>query len=273
MQRNVVIAIVVIVIIVISAIVLGVVLGISDPTVTTTPTPLGTLHIINSKTSSLDVSLQLDATDRNSVWSIISGDGKLGEPVYNDNTQNPPNHQLVTLEVNQFLILNFPSTSIAWRVTPLSTTQGGKPILVECNRDVVCDMSAVDGVNNLLNMSLTASTGVSTIDFNTSPCSVPGQGCDNPSVDGIFLSGKTFSSAPCPYGTCNLDGASRAWCQAINTGQCANVDSTWEANSRAAACLATNPESYTSYCYSHNDQNSSPTLVAPYNVKLIYSDL
>jgi hypothetical protein len=193
--------------------------------------------------------------------------------VYNDSTKNPPDYQLVTLNLSEFIIVNLPGTSIAWRVTPLSVNQGGMPILVECNRNVVCDMSAVDGVNYLLKMELTATPNedATTIDFNTNPCSVEGKGCLNPSVDGEFASGTTFSSAPCPYGTCNLINESRAWCQSINTGQCANVDSTWLTNERAATCL--NPDRFTSYCYSHNDRNSSPPLVSPYKVKLTYSDL
>ncbi len=218
--------------------------------------------------------MQLDPTTPSSIWVKSSGPGTVGNPVFGDNTRNPPNYQLVTLAPDAYIVLLLPGYTQPFRITPLGNLgTNGMPLLVEGNKSLVFDMSAVDGANYLLKMQLTADvSGAPTIiDFNTNPCP-SSVGCRNPSVDGEFLPGKTFSSAPCPYGTCNLTGESRVWAQLVNAGQCSNVDSTWEANSFAAACM-TKPRSFTTYSYSHADQNSSPTLLEPFKVKMRYSDL
>lgn len=255
-------------------------------TTTTTPANNGilitdqldsTVQLINNGLKTMQISLQLDPNDTASLWTIQSGDGSLGDAIYNDLTQNPPDYQLVTLLKNQYLVLNIPSSTLAWRITPLSTTQGGMPILIECAKDVVCDMSAVDGVNYLCKMELTATPNraATTIDFNTSPCSVSGQGCLNPYVNGLFADGVTWESEPCHAGTCNLIGTSREYCQLVNTNQCSNVNSTYLPDTITEACKETadHPQLYTTYCYSHSDQMSSPTLVSPYKLKAAYTDL
>jgi hypothetical protein len=239
--------------------------------------PESTVQIVNGTSQNpLVVSMQLDSNHQTAVWSKSSGSGTIGAAVFGDNTQNPPNYQLVSLGLNEAIILNMPNYTAPWRITPLSANIGKTemPILVEGNKSLVLDMSAVDGVNYLLKMELTASEdNVPTIiDFNTSPCDTPGQGCFNPYVDGLFIAGKNAFSDPCALGTCNLDGKSRTWAEKINTGQCSNVDSTWASNSFAEGCM-TNPRGYTTYSYSHSDRNSSPTLVGKFLVKLQYSDL
>jgi len=233
-----------------------------------------TVQLINNSNNTMQISLQLDPSDLLSVWTKQSGNGTLGLPVYGDLTQNPPDYQLVTLEKNQYIVLNIPSSTLAWRITPLSSI--GMPTLIECAPDKVCDMSAVDGVNFLINMQLTATPNreATTIDFNTSPCG-GAAGCLNPYVNGLFADGKTWESEPCHAGTCNLIGTSREYCQLVNTGQCSNVDSTYLPDTIAEACLETadHPQLYTTYCYSHSDQMSSPTLVSPYKLRAAYSDL
>ena len=114
------------------------------------------------------------------------------------------------------------------------------------------------------------------------------KGCTNPSVDGIFDpalvgtlrclpagSSHCWLSAPCPAGTCNLVGASKAWCDAVNDGQCADSRSRWAEAQRGSggpdSCGKNNQ--FTTYCYSHNDATSSPYLAAPYKMKLTYRDL
>lgn len=188
-----------------------------------------------------------------------------------------------------------------WSVRPLkykannqacggSEEDCGMPILIESGKDMVGDMSAVDGVNFLLCYELTAKDGSTVMDFKTNPCRAVGRnpkGCTNPSVDGIFNSSLVgtsqclpdsphcWLSAPCPAGTCNLTGVSKAWCDAINDGQCANSSSQWskegQGNGGPESCAKHNM--FTTYCYSHNDATSSPYFSAPYKMKLVYSDL
>lgn len=302
-SQNGAIVIGVVVVLVVVAIVLACVFGIpksSSPTPTTTATltpiptvtfipptppdegipigdqPHGSVQIINTTSQNpLSISLQLDPNHESALWTKSSGDGTLGSAVFGDDTKNPPNYQLVTLGLNETIVMIMPDYTQPFRITPLGNLgTDGMPILVEGNKSLVFDMSAVDGANYLLSMQLTADvSGVPTvIDFNTNPCPTSA-GCRNPSVDGEFLPGTTFSSAPCPYGTCNLaPGPSREWAIHVNGGQCSNVTSTWESGSFAAGCMTT-PRSFTTYAYSHSDTNSSPTLLSPFQVKLRYADL
>lgn len=167
----------------------------------------------------------------------------------------------------------------------------GMPILIESGKNMVGDMSAVDGVNFLLCYQLTTKDGPTTMNFKTNPCVAVGRnrkGCTNPSVNGIFNPGLVGTPAclpadsahcwlsdPCPAGTCNLTGASKAWCDAVNDGQCANSSSHWSDKQRGSggpdSCAKYNL--FTTYCYSHNDATSSPYFAAPYQIKLVYSDL
>lgn len=156
----------------------------------------------------------------------------------------------------------------------------GMPILIESGKDMVGDMSAVDGVNFLLCYELTAKDGPTIIDFKTNPCTATGRnrkGCTNPSIDGIFDSKLVgtpkclpdsphcWLSDPCPAGTCNLTGVSKAWCDAVNDGQCANSSSHWDkkgqGNGGPTSCSEHNK--FTTYYYSHNDATSSPYFSAP----------
>lgn len=211
--------------------------------------------------------------------------------------------ELIMPNPGDYAILSIPNFTPGqpWSVRPLKYRNGrpcpgsegdcGMPILIESGKDMVGDMSAVDGVNFLLCYELTAKGGPTTIDFKTNPCAAVGRnprGCTNPSVDGIFDPALVDSPAclpagskhcwlsdPCPAGTCNLSGASKAWCDAITDGQCANSSSRWTDAQRGSggpdACAKNNM--FTTYCYSHNDATSSPYFSAPYKMKLVYSDL
>ena len=260
-----------------------------------------------------------------SKWKKISGKGEIADPVdympignaqkcinnvcyNNDGTKmvNPNDvgsatWQVVTLSKKGDSILlsipNFPKPQ-AWSIRPLKYQNGkpcgggaerddcGMPILIESGKDMVGDMSAVDGVNFLVRYEFTTKDGNSLIDFNTNPCKAVGlnpKGCRNPSVDGIFKSSIVNSSNckpgpphcwlsnPCPAGTCNLDGISKQWCDTIHKGQCANSSTTWTGQDRSPACV--NKKEYTTYCYSHDDANSSPWFSSPYKMKVTYSDL
>jgi hypothetical protein len=168
----------------------------------------------------------------------------------------------------------------------------GMPILIESGFDMVGDMSAVDGVNFLLCYEFTTRGGAQSImNFKTNPCRAAGmniKGCTNPSVDGLFNpalvgtagclpagSSHCWLSLPCPAGTCNMTGKSKAWCDAIHDGQCANSASTWTDAQRGSggpdSCSKHNL--FTTYCYSHDDATSSPYFSSPYKMKLVYSDL
>ena len=201
------------------------------------------------------------------------------------------------------VILKIPNFSKGqpWSVRPLKYKTGnracggsegdcGMPILIESGKDMVGDMSAVDGVNFLLCYELTAKGGPTTMDFKTNPCAATGRnprGCTNPSIDGIFdpkLVGTAaclpdsphcWLSAPCPAGTCNLTGISKAWCDAVNDGQCSNSSSQWpkEGQGQGGPDSCAKHNMFTTYCYSHNDATSSPYFSAPYKMKLVYSDL
>jgi hypothetical protein len=236
-------------------------------------------------------------------WEIISGNGELTDPINFYNSPAPdgvigtlvePNDvgsstwQVLTLEPNKWVLITIPNfpKSQAWSIRPLKYNNGkpcvggggdcGMPILIESGKDMVGDMSAADGVNYLLKYTLSTKNGPTTIDFNSNPCSKVGlnaKGCRNPFVDGQFTPGKKWTDPPCPAGTCNTTGKSKIWCDTIHTGQCANSDSIdgWNQSGGPKTCRDTN--SFTTYCYSHDDASSSPTFSAPYKMRLTYSDL
>ena len=218
--------------------------------------------------------------------------------------------QIVNLQKNQFIVLKIPdsyaSAGIAWSIRPLKYRNNkpcngavgdcGMPILIESGEDMVGDMSAVDGVNFLCKYQMTAKKGVTTIDMKNNPCKAIDassyKGCRNPATDGIFKNdispcyGPTnpkencqtintnnhcWCSAPCPAGTCNLTGPSKTWCDAIHDGQCANSSSTWIGQNGTSKCSDNNL--FTTYCYSHDDGNSSPHFSSPYKMQITYKDL
>ncbi len=282
--------IVIAVIVVVAALAFGLGFGLtsgSTPVPTPTPSPIpvdpvlvpNSVYITNSTSRDpLQLQLQISSTDFKDVWVHTSGGGTLGPPTH-DEKANPHDFQLATIPAGVSMVVQMPQIFQPWRVTPLSVNQGGMPTLMECGKNVVCDMSAVDGVNYLLDATLTVGPNgaITFISFNTSPCSTPGEGCINPSVNGTFLPGKNPSSAPCPFGTCNLTGDSLLWANTIHTGQCANSSSTWTIpcpnDQPCAPSCQGSPPSFTTYTYSHDDSNSSPYLRAPFQVVLVYKDL
>ncbi len=241
-----------------------------------TPPPLpteGFMKITNNTSQDpLLVSLQIDNAD--DIWVKSGGNGTLGAPVFNDITQNPPNYQLASIPINGSLYVTLRKTG-PWRVTPYSPSgqEDVLPVLIECGKDIVCDMSAVSGINYKVKMELSAQSSVlNTIDLVGNPCT-GGRGCNNPAVDGDFKVGTAWNDpVPCFAGTCNLQDLSLSWCNIIHTNQCADSNSNWTEGSRATGC-ETPLKGYTTYCYSHDDTNSSPSLVAPYILMITYSDL
>jgi hypothetical protein len=201
---------------------------------------------------------------------------------------------------------------VAWRVTPLKYIDGkpcsmggigseescGMPIVIESGKDMVGDMSAVAGVNFLCRYEMTNEKGVTVIDFNKNPCPEVGlnpTGCVNPAVDGTFISGLSpclnnndtahkgcfadgslgytcWCNSPCPAATCNLTGKSLTWCDAIHSGQCANSKSK-NPNPGTGTDNCVNNNEFTTYCYSHDDANSSPAFKTPYKMRITFRDL
>lgn len=239
-----------------------------------------------------------------SPWAIISGNGTITDPMsfYPESSPPsgatgpfyPPNDvgsatwQILTLEPGKWVTLGIPNypKKQAWSIrplkyngtTPCSGGSGtcGMPTLIESGKDMVGDMSAVDGVNYLLKYTLSTAKGASTIDFKANPCRAIGlnpTGCRNPHVDGQFISGTTWQSSPCPAGTCNTTGITKTWCDTIHTGQCANSSTItgWDQTGGPSSCRDNNL--FTTYCYSHDDATSSPTFAAPYKMRLVYADL
>ena len=262
----------------------------------------------------------LDKPD--SPWKIqnCSTGVNLGDPVqYYPDNKKPPGakgktippvaigsgtwQELIMPNRGDFAILKIPNFTKGqpWSVRPLKYKANnqpclgaegdcGMPILIESGKDMVGDMSAVDGVNFLLCYEFTTKGGPTIIDFKTNPCAAVGRnpkGCTNPSIDGIFNSSLVnthnclpnsphcWLSAPCPAGTCNLTGVSKTWCDAVNDGQCANSSSSWtkEAQGNGGPDSCAKHNMFTTYCYSHNDATSSPYFSSPYKMKLVYSDL
>eukprot|EP00122_Pirum_gemmata_P012380 Pgem_evm1s11503 len=223
-------------------------------------------------------------------WQKLSGGGTIGSPLkFGPNGTKLANDagagtwQVAALSPGETIVLQIPNFTAnqAWSLRPLKKRNGkfctgapddcGMPVLVESGKNMVGDMSAVDGVNFLLKYEMTAVKGLTTIDFNTNPCRAIGapnnQGCITPAKD---FAG--WNNPPCPAGTCKLQGKQLAWCDAIHTGQCANSKATWSnAGVGYAGCQPDNK--FTTYCYSHDDANSSPTFSAPYKMRLAYSDL
>ena len=245
----------------------------------------------------------LDPPTDGTKWKIIYGNGILTDPInfYNSpapygvigtlvdaNDVGSATWQILTLEPNKWVLLtipNFPKQQ-AWSIRPLKYNNEkpcvggggdcGMPILIESGKDMVGDMSAVDGVNYLLKYTLSTKDGPTTIDFNSNPCSKVGlnpKGCRNPSVNGQFRSGTQWDSEPCPAGTCNTIDKTKTWCDAIHNGQCANSNSNtdWKQTGGPSSCRDHNL--FTTYCYTHDDASSSPAFNAPYKMRLTYSDL
>ena len=250
-------------------------------------------------------------------WSVnksLSSGGSLTAPTeYGPSGDKPANDvgsgtfQVLTLNKAQGAVLNIPDfpKGEAFRITALRyngdkpCTGGdgcGMPILIEVGKDMVGNMSAVAGVNYLVKYALTTPDGVTVIDMKGNPCTAigkkAGEGCVNPSVDGIFkkldkcmgamknvsnacdvvnTEGHCWCNEPCRAGTCNLAGDSLKWCDAIHTGQCANSKSTWEGKGVSPDCAPKNR--YTTYCYSHDDANSSPPFGGDYKINIVYGDL
>lgn len=251
------------------------------------------------------------------AWVKIDGQGNIDPPVnYSPSGTQPANDVgagwwcVATLKPNEWMLLKIPDfvDGVAWSARPLKYFNGkpctggggdcGMPILIESGKNMVGDMSAVDGVNFLNKYEMTAKDGITVIDFNNNPCKAVGlnpKGCRNPSVNGIFKPGINpclnnndgqhkgcwsdpssgyycWCNKPCPAGTCNLSGDSLKWCDTIHTGQCANSESHWDDNGIGyAECGPKNK--FTTYCYSHDDANSSPYFSAPYKMKITYRDL
>lgn len=246
-------------------------------------------------------------------WKIISGSGSISAPtsfypvdsppagatppIYPQNDAGAGTWQILTLTKGETALLGIPdfTQGQAWTVRPLKYINGqpcnntapscGMPILLEIGKELVGDMSAVDGVNFLCQLEETVENGLITkINFNTNPCRAIGAnptGCRNPYPDGLFKSnvpdcqpgnGNCWQSDPCHAGTCNLTGSSKTWCDAIHTGQCSNSSHTWKPDGVGDHNCALKNQ-YTTYCYSHDDENSSPRFSGDYKIKLTYRDL
>ena len=234
-------------------------------------------------------------------WTKLSGSGDIGDPVVFGKGGQPANDagagtwQILTMKQGDTITMKIPDfimkkdnkcgsnkhcTALpynkcatdedcggqAWTIRPVKKIDGkfctggagncGMPTLIEAGKEMVADMSAVDGVNFLIDYTLSSKGSSNTrMNFSTNPCSAIGapssKGCHNPAVDGQFKSGTTWDSPNCRAGVCNLIGKSKIWCDAIHTGQ----KKPW------------------TYCYSHDDADSSPRFNAPYKITLVYKDL
>jgi len=256
-----------------------------------------------------------DGTTPPPSWTKQSGQGDIAPVVkYAPDGSEQANDagagwwSVVTLKPGEWIVMNIPDfkEGVAWSVRPLKYVNNkpcnggpgdcGMPILIESGKDMVGDMSAVDGVNFLNKYEMTAKDGITVMDFNTNPCKATGQnpkGCRNISIDGIFkdlgdkcrgaenntqscdtfnTKGHCWCTDPCKAGTCHLTGKSLQWCDAIHTGQCANSDSTWD-NQGIGYSECAPKNRFTTYCYSHDDANSSPYFSSPYKMKITYRDL
>lgn len=295
--------------------------------------PNNSVQIINNTSENpLHVYLQslIGSGGNPTVWNKIGGQGQVAPPVkYAPDGSQPANDVgagwwcVVTLAPKEWILLHIPDDmppEVAWSIRPLKYRNGrpcdgapgdcGMPILIESGKEMVGDMSAVDGVNFLNKYEMTGKNGIKVIDFNKNPCraimeageNVNPKGCRNPSVDGIYNttdpSGENYipidkcindnqpgkglfhnpnvgphcwGNDPCPAGTCNLVGISKVWCDTIHHGQCASSSTNWKGLDTSPACQQKN--SNTTYCFSHDDANSSPMFSYPYKIKITYSDL
>ena len=306
--------------------------------------PNNSVQIINNTTENpLYVYFEslINSKNNPTIWNKIDGQGNIQPPVNYSPTGSQKANDVgagwwcvVTLAPTEWILLHIPDDmphGVAWSVRPLKYRNGkpcngatgdcGMPILIESGKDMVGDMSAVDGVNFLNKYEMTSTLGYTTIDFNTNPCSDVGlnpKGCRNPSINGIFkdninpclnenwpgqtckddsdcsrkaqgqtckdnkctpsglqynptLGKNCWGNDPCPAGTCNVTGKTLTWCDKIHTGQCANSTSTWNGQGGSDNCSAKNK--FTTYCYSHDDANSSPNFASPYKMKITYRDL
>lgn len=172
----------------------------------------------------------------------------------------------------------------------------GAPVRIEAGRKMVGDMSAVDGVNFNMRLTLTHSnevaTSPTTIDFSGNPCKAirapNNQGCANiPAanpgkygdaqfqiVNGVQKkagdntdAGKLDVEAwsPCWHATCNLQGDALKYCNAVHHKQCSNSSTSKKQgnsiNTRDPACVDQTTQKqtkFTTYCYNYDDQNSQP---------------
>jgi hypothetical protein len=257
--------------------------------------PASSMQVIN-KTSEQPLYVYLGYSNVSGLdappnqWEIVSWDGGSGEPVVRDPEYSAYDvgagyWQVLELSVGAAAVLKIPDfvEGQAFTIRPLKKRDGamcegasgdcGMPIIIENGKGMVGDFSAVDGLNFICKYEMSTSEGNVTIDLIGNPCRALGlneNGCRNPFVDGDFIEGTTWESEPCHAGTCNLIGDSKTWCDIIHTGQCANSESIWSGG-YFAGCGDTNE--YTTYCYSHDDQNSQPWFSPPYKMRITYRDL
>ena len=110
-------------------------------------------------------------------------------------------------------------------------------------------------------------------------------------TDKVFKPGKYPNSENCFHGTCNLIGDVKEYCDTIKIGQCLPPNQIYPPDLKPGnpynpspppagqgpspghypGCYAENK--YTTYCFDYDDNNSSPKFVAPYKMKITYTDL
>ena len=168
-------------------------------------------------------------------------------------------------------------------------------ILIEAGRDMVSDVSAVDGINFRIKYELTTDTVIKAIEISQNPCTNLDDkykldiGCKNPAkIDctGEFKDSCNCkeSSQECMYTDCSVklfnveknnqyyktydDGKTVK--KFINNSKNLRNDSPLK---QFCTALQDNSKDFTAYCYDYNDVSSSEYLRDPYKIKITYTDL
>jgi len=86
----------------------------------------------NTSKNPLKVSLQLSNLSKD-IWVKNGGNGTLGDPIYDDFSQNPPSYQLASIPQGGNIYLQLRSTG-PWRITALNDTFNRAFYEIHCSR-------------------------------------------------------------------------------------------------------------------------------------------
>jgi hypothetical protein len=259
-------------------------------------------------------------TQKTTQWNIISQSGgcSVSEPFTPTSDAIGANRgQVVTLpKKNDWCLLKIPDfyTNIAFRIAPvviinvdgqrtmLSQYLQGAPTLIEIGKNMVGNMSVIDGTNYLINQEMTYGTyggndpsfGTTTIDYIGNPCKAPYDyknyylpgtnkdnlyGCLVGAANGTFQEGKNENSDPFYHLTGWLIDPRKTWCEEVHKDQCSDFNCTGTSTRTCEKCYAdgykeNNHQTYfTTYCYDYNDSSSSPWFKSPFTLKLTFSNI
>ena len=257
-------------------------------------------------------------------WGAKKADGKA------DYSWHPLGAKLATeviIPQSCYIILNLPRTKTqtgapAWdimavkmiddsRSTPLSLDENNNKsnvvdqsaILMEFGREMVADVSAVDGINFKVKQEVSigylsdGTLKIDKMDIKSNPCIgldnkyQQAIGCHNPAKKDCEGDNSGGQSADCKFGHCKFNDCST---KLFNIPQELDIYKTIRDETNTVQSFLEHPyniqegtpldifctkihdrigDTITPYCYDYNDKGSSENMGSPYRMKITFSDL